>query len=66
VLTAAQANVSAFALREAVKRDTARAKNDLESYIISTREKLDDDGVVAVGTGGGERVGCQAGKACKG
>jgi hypoxia up-regulated 1 len=48
VLTAAQANVSAFALREAVKRDTARAKNDLESYIISTREKLEDDGVAAV------------------
>ena len=53
MLTAAQANLTAFVLREAVKRDTARAKNDLEAYIISTREKLDEDGWQAVGGLGG-------------
>ncbi|KAI8464405.1 MAG: Hsp70 protein-domain-containing protein [Monoraphidium minutum] len=49
-LTAAQANLTAYVLREAVKRDTARAKNDLEAYIIGTREKLDEEPWQAVTT----------------
>jgi hypothetical protein len=48
VFTAAQANLTAFTVREAVKRDTARAKNDLEAYIIATRESLDCEDVIEV------------------
>ncbi|KIZ04287.1 hypothetical protein MNEG_3673 [Monoraphidium neglectum] len=50
LLTAAQANLTAFVLREAVKRDTARSKNDLESYIIATRERLEDEAWQEVST----------------
>lgn len=47
-LAAAQANLTAFVVRETVKRETARSKNDLESYIIATRESLESDDVIAV------------------
>jgi hypothetical protein len=35
-----------------VKRDTARARNDLESYIISMREKMESDELIAKVGGG--------------
>ena len=41
-------------LKDQAKRDTARARNDLESYIISTRDK-------ACGGGGGGATDCQHG-----
>lgn len=48
LLAAAQANVTRFVRRELVKRETARAKNDLEGYIIATREALEGDDATAV------------------
>jgi hypothetical protein len=41
VFDAAVANVTRWVLAEAVKAATAKSKNDLEAYIISTREKLE-------------------------
>eukprot|EP00195_Chlamydomonas_chlamydogama_P003215 CAMPEP_0202919692 /NCGR_PEP_ID=MMETSP1392-20130828/76466_1 /ASSEMBLY_ACC=CAM_ASM_000868 /TAXON_ID=225041 /ORGANISM="Chlamydomonas chlamydogama, Strain SAG 11-48b" /LENGTH=990 /DNA_ID=CAMNT_0049613149 /DNA_START=318 /DNA_END=3290 /DNA_ORIENTATION=+ len=38
-----QSIISAWVKAEAIKRETAAAKNDLESYIIKTREKLETD-----------------------
>lgn len=35
--------MSEFVKLEAIKRDNAVAKNDLESYIIKTRDLLDSD-----------------------
>jgi hypothetical protein len=62
-LGAAQSNMSAWLRAERIKRDTAKAKNDLEAYIIATREALESDellqkvGVWVWGAGwGGMRV----------
>jgi hypothetical protein len=41
VFDAAEANVTRWTVAEAVKAATAKAKNDLETYIINTREKLE-------------------------
>lgn len=41
VFDAAVANVTRWVEAEAVKAATAKSKNDLEAYIISTREKLE-------------------------
>jgi len=41
VLKAAEANVTRWVVAEKVKAATAKAKNDLETYIINTREKLE-------------------------
>lgn len=41
VLKAAEANVSNWVVAEKIKAATAKAKNDLETYIINTREKLE-------------------------
>jgi hypothetical protein len=41
VFDAAEANVTRWTVAEAVKAATAKAKNDLETYIIGTREKLE-------------------------
>jgi hypothetical protein len=40
-LKEAQAHLAAWVAAETVKAATAKAKNDLEAYIISTREKLE-------------------------
>jgi hypothetical protein len=40
-LKQAQAHLAAWVAAETVKAATAKAKNDLEAYIISTREKLE-------------------------
>lgn len=42
-LELATANVTRWVQAEAVKAATAKAKNDLETYIINTREKLETD-----------------------
>lgn len=41
VLKLAEANVSTWVVAEKIKAATAKAKNDLETYIINTREKLE-------------------------
>lgn len=41
VLKAAEGTISAWVRAEKVKAATAKAKNDLETYIINTREKLE-------------------------
>lgn len=38
---AATANVTRWVVAEAIKAATAKAKNDLETYIINMREKLE-------------------------
>jgi hypothetical protein len=43
VFELATANVTRWTLAEMVKAATAKAKNDLETYIINTREKLETD-----------------------
>jgi hypothetical protein len=40
-LAEAKAHLAAWVAAETVKAATAKAKNDLEAYIISTREKLE-------------------------
>jgi hypoxia up-regulated 1 len=40
-LKEAKAHIAAWVAAETVKAATAKAKNDLEAYIISTREKLE-------------------------
>eukprot|EP00775_Hariotina_reticulata_P013787 gene13787-13908_t len=42
-LREAQAHLAAWRAAETVKAATAKAKNDLEAYIISTREKLETE-----------------------
>lgn len=42
-LAAAKDRVGAWLIREAAKKATAKAKNDLEAYIISMREALETD-----------------------
>jgi hypothetical protein len=42
-LTSARLTVATWLVREAAKKATAKAKNDLESYIISMREALETD-----------------------
>ncbi len=41
ILEVAKKTVAGWLTREGIKRDTAKAKNDLEAYIISTRDQLD-------------------------
>lgn len=41
LLASARDTVSSWQAKEISKRDNAKAKNDLESYIISTREALE-------------------------
>ena len=41
VFKAADANITHWVKAEKVKAATAKAKNDLETYIINTREKLE-------------------------
>jgi len=43
ILKEAQAHLAAWRAAETIKAATAKAKNDLESYIISTREKLETE-----------------------
>eukprot|EP00879_Flechtneria_rotunda_P024057 GHRR01025481.1.p1 GENE.GHRR01025481.1~~GHRR01025481.1.p1 ORF type:complete len:539 (+),score=222.19 GHRR01025481.1:412-2028(+) len=43
VFAAARSHIAAWRAAEVVKAATAKAKNDLEAYIISTREKLETD-----------------------
>lgn len=43
ILEAAEANISQWVRTEKIKAATAKAKNDLETYIINTREKLEVD-----------------------
>ncbi|KAF8058449.1 HSP70-17 [Scenedesmus sp. PABB004] len=45
-LADATAHVAAWRAAEAVKAATAKAKNDLEAYIIATRERLETDEAV--------------------
>jgi hypothetical protein len=48
-LDAALAHMSAWAAAEAAKAANAKARNDLEAYIIAMRERLDShDGVAQV------------------
>lgn len=37
-----------FAAREAAKREVEKARNELESYIVNTRSKLNDDEITGV------------------
>ena len=67
-LAASRATMSAWLTAQAAKRETAASKNDLESYIISTREALETDeklikvrggvpgGTYGMGGGGSSRV----------
>jgi hypothetical protein len=43
VFELATSNITRWTLAEMVKAATAKAKNDLETYIINTREKLETD-----------------------
>lgn len=45
-LKAAKAILNGWVAAEKVKRDTAAAKNDLEAYIIKTREALETDEMI--------------------
>jgi hypothetical protein len=45
---ASQKLLDEFSKREAEKRKTDQARNELESYIVNTRSKLDDDEIVEV------------------
>lgn len=42
-LASSKATLAAWVRAETIKRDTAAAKNDLESYIIKTREAMETD-----------------------
>lgn len=45
---ASQKLLEEYSKREAAKRRMEQARNDLESYIVNTRGKLDDEDVVSV------------------
>jgi hypothetical protein len=42
-LAAATANMSALVRTERLKQETAKAKNDVEAYIIKMREEVESD-----------------------
>ena len=42
-LAAATVNMSTLVRTERLKQETAKAKNDLEAYIIKTRDELESD-----------------------
>ncbi len=47
----AQAQIAGWVKAEDIKRDNAAAKNELEAYVIKTREALDgDEGIIKVRT----------------
>jgi hypothetical protein len=45
---ASRALLAEYAQREAAKRQVEKARNELESYIVSTRSKLGDDDIIGV------------------
>ncbi len=45
-LKESQALLAKFVAAEAVKRELAKARNDLESYIIDMKEKLETDELI--------------------
>lgn len=64
-LAAAAAHVAAWQAAEAVKAATAKAKNDLESYIIATRERLETDEAMQQ-VGGRPPRQCTGQRTCRG